>query len=178
MRLASSSAQSMASRRTRESKVRASVCGAEVLEEVWEAEGADGRWKSCLPLPFSVPFPFPLSEPLPLPLPLSDAYGAVLIRLEGFHSTALALGQLRSSKEREVLCCGGRMRDVEVTDCDILDFGGVGVVRSTTTGVGIDFGGGGAGAIAFPVSTSLRLVVDAVDRGVSTVPLSLPTDAA
>ena len=149
---------------------------------MWEAEGPDGRCKTCLPLPFSVPFPFPLSEPLPLPLPLSDAYGAVLLRLEGFHSTALALGQLRSSKERETLCGGGRTCDVEVTDCDILDFGGVGIVRSTTTGVGIDFGGGGAEAIdeiaAFPASTSLRLVVDAVDRGVRTVPLSLPTDAA
>ena len=55
-------------------------------------------------------------------------------------------------------------------------------MRSTTTGVGIDFGAGGAEAIAeivaFPASTSLRLVVEAVDRGVRTAPLSLPPDAA
>ena len=70
-----------------------------------------------------------------------------------------------------------------MTDCDMLDFGGValGFVRSTTTGVGIDLGvGGGAeaiGAMAFPASTSLRLVVEVVDRGVRTTSLSLPTDA-
>ena len=72
------------------------------------------------------------------------------------------------------------MFDEEVTDRDILDFGGVGDVRSTT-GEGMAFGGGKAdamGAIAFPVSTSLRLVVDAVDRGVRATSLLLPPDAA
>ena len=73
------------------------------------------------------------------------------------------------------------MCDVEVTDRGILDFGGVGDVRSTTAGEGIAFGGGRAdamGAIAFPMSTSLRLVVDAADRGVNVASLSLPPDAA
>ena len=87
--------------------------------EKLEDEGADGF---CLPLPFSVPFPFPLSEPYPFPL--VEVYGSVTLRLEGFHSGALTLGQLRSSKER--VCGCGLTCDVDVTDCDMLDFGGVG----------------------------------------------------